>query len=203
MARPTPVDADADALREDVRALYGAVATRPDADYRFHTGRALAMRLGYHDDTVRSMPDAAIESFSGVGNPFSLRPLAPGEHVVDIGSGGGFDCFLAARQVGPEGHVVGIDMTEEMLEKSRRTGARMGLDNVEFRAGLIEDIPVGDGWADTVISNGAINLCSDKKQVFSEIWRVLRPGGHLQFADIAHGRPLPEEAIGDIDLWGA
>ena len=113
------------------------------------------------------------------------------------------DCFIAAEQVGPEGQVVGIDMTEEMLTKSRGTAADMGLGHVEFREGLIEEMPVEDGWADAVISNGVINLCADKQHVFAEISRVLRPGGYLQFADIANGKPVPEEAIANIDLWTA
>jgi SAM-dependent methyltransferase len=194
---------DPEALREEVRNKYREVAVEPNATYHFHTGRPLAKRLGYEDNIVDPMPDAAVESFAGVGNPFSLRRLAPGERVVDIGSGGGFDCFVAAGQVGPEGRVVGIDMTEEMLEKSRATAQAMGLGQVTFEEGLIEAIPIEDGWADAVISNGVINLCADKKQVFAEIHRILKPGGHLQFADIANGKPVPEEAVQNIDLWTA
>ena len=144
-----------------------------------------------------------MESFAGVANPFSLRPLRPGARVVDVGSGGGFDCFIAASQVGPEGRVIGIDMTDEMLDKARGTAASMGLSHVEFRKGIVEEIPVEDGWADVVISNGVINLCADKRAVFKEILRVLRPGGRLQFADIANGQPVPEAAIRNIDLWTA
>jgi ubiquinone/menaquinone biosynthesis C-methylase UbiE len=147
------------------------------------------------------LPDRAVESFAGVGNPFSLRPLAPGEHVVDVGSGAGFDSFIAAGQIGPGGQVVGVDMTPEMLAKSRQTVEALGLGQVEFREGLAEALPVPDGWADVVISNGVINLCADKQAVFAEILRVLRPGGRLQFADIANGRPVPAEAMRDIDLW--
>jgi arsenite methyltransferase len=121
--------------------------------------------------------------------------------VVDVGSGAGFDSFVAAAHVGPAGQVVGVDMTAEMLAKSRATAALLGLTNVEFRGGLAERLPVPDGWADAVISNGVINLCADKWTVFAEIFRVLRPGGVLQFADIANGRPVPAEAIADIDLW--
>ena len=202
-ADATDIVVDADVLREEVKAKYREVAVDPHAEYHFHTGRPLAKRLGYDDTMVGARPDAAVESFSGVGNPFSLRSLEKGERVIDLGSGGGFDCFVAAQQVGPSGRVVGIDMTEEMLGKSRSTARHMGLDNVEFREGLIEEMPVEDGWSDVVISNGVINLCADKKKVFSEIGRVLRPGGRLQFADIANGKPIPEEAIRNIDLWTA
>jgi arsenite methyltransferase len=149
------------------------------------------------------MPDAAVESFAGVANPFSLRSLERGERVVDAGSGGGFDCFVAAHQVGPQGQVVGVDMLPQMLEKSRKTAGVIGLKNVEFREGFLEEIPVEDGWADIIISKGVINLCADKKRVFSELGRVLRPGGRLQFGDIANGEPVPESAIRNIDLWTA
>ena len=192
---------DPDTLRRQVRAKYREVALAPGADYHFHTGRGLAGRLGYDDSAVSALPDRAVESFAGVGNPFSLRPLAPGEHVVDVGSGAGFDSFIAAGQVGPGGRVTGVDMTAEMLAKARQTAAALGLGQVEFREGLAEALPVEDGWADVVISNGVINLCADKQAVFAEIFRVLRPGGRLQFADIANGRPVPAEALRDIDLW--
>ena len=189
------------ALREQVKSKYREVAADPTRTYHFHTGRGLARRLGYEDDAVDALPDRAVESFAGVANPFALRRLAPGERVVDIGSGAGFDSFLAAAQVGPTGRVVGVDMTPEMLEKSAATGTELGLDHVEFRAGLAESVPVEDSWADVVISNGVINLCADKHAVLSEIRRVLRPGGWLQFADIANGLPVPEGALRDIDLW--
>lgn len=194
---------DADALREEVKSKYREVATNPHGTFHFHTGRPLARRLGYDDGLVGSLPDAAVESFAGVANPFSARPLATGERVVDVGSGAGFDSFIAARQVGPSGRVVGVDMTDEMLAKSRSTAAALDFDYVEFREGLAERLPVEDGWADVVISNGVINLCADKRAVFSEIRRVLRPGGYLQFADIANGQPVPEAAIKNIDLWTA
>jgi ubiquinone/menaquinone biosynthesis C-methylase UbiE len=144
-----------------------------------------------------------VESFAGVANPFSLRALSRGEKVVDAGSGAGFDCFIAAQQVGPEGRVVGVDMLDTMIDKARSTATSMGLPNVEFREGLLEKLPVADGWADVVISNGVINLCADKRAAFEEIWRVLRPGGRLQFADIANGKPVPESALSIIDLWTA
>jgi ubiquinone/menaquinone biosynthesis C-methylase UbiE len=149
------------------------------------------------------MPDAAVESFAGVANPFALRALSRGEKVVDAGSGAGFDSFIAAHQVGGEGRVVGVDMLDEMLEKSRNNAKLMGLGNVEFREGVLEEMPIEDRWADVVISNGVINLCADKKRAFGELWRVLRPGGRLQFGDIANGKPVPESAISNIDLWTA
>jgi arsenite methyltransferase len=188
-------------LREQVRDKYRAVAVDPHRQYHFHTGRPLAARLGYDGALVDALSDAAVESFVGVGNPFSLRTLEPGARVVDVGSGAGFDSFIAAAQVGATGHVVGVDMTAEMLAKSRATAGTLGYDHVEFREGLAEAIPVEDGWADVVISNGVINLCADKRAVFAEIHRLLKPGGRLQFADIANGRPVPPEALRDIDLW--
>jgi arsenite methyltransferase len=197
----TDLVVDPEALREQVRDKYRDVALRPDAAHHFHTGRPAAARLGYEAEVVDRLPDRAVESFAGVGNPFSLRRLEPGERVVDVGSGAGFDSFIAASQVGRSGFVVGVDMTPEMLRKSRETAAMLGLSNVEFRQGLAERLPVEDGWADVVISNGVINLCADKRAAFQEIHRVLRPGGVLQFADIANGRPVPPEALRDIDLW--
>ncbi len=197
------VTVDPHRLREEVKKKYREVAVAPDADYHFHTGRPLAKRLGYDDIIVKLMPDAAVESFAGVGNPLSLRSLKPGERVVDIGSGAGFDCFIAAHQVTPAGRVIGIDMTEEMLKKSRATARAMELEQVEFRKGLVEEIPGENDWADTVIGNGVLNLCADKQRVFAEINRILKPGGVLQFADIANGKPVPEVASTNIDLWTA
>ena len=192
---------DAEALRAEVRDKYREVAVHPDGEFHFHTGRPLAARLGYDPEVVDALPDRAVESFAGVANPFSLRPLQRGERVVDVGSGAGFDSFVAAAQVGAEGQVVGVDMTGEMLAKSRATAEQLGLDHVTFREGLAEGLPVEDGWADVVISNGVFNLCADKRAVFDQVWRVLRPGGVLQFADIANGNPVPEEAMRQIDLW--
>ena len=194
---------DGEALRREVSKKYRDVALDPHGKFHFHTGMFLAKRLGYDDAVVAALPDAAVESFAGVANPFSLRSLMPGERVVDVGSGGGLDCFVAARQVGPGGRVVGVDMTEEMLAKSRATARDMQFATVELRQGLIEEMPVEDGWADVVIGNGVINLCADKRRVFAEIVRVLNPGGHLQLADIANGKPMPEAAIRNIDLWTA
>lgn len=201
MKQEIPVDPKA--LREEVKNKYREVANNPHGEYHFHTGRRLAKRLGYDMSMVDTMPDSAVESFAGVANPFSLRTLEPGERVVDAGSGGGFDCFIAAKQVGRTAQVIGVDMLAEMLARSRAAAAEMGLGNLEFREGLIEEMPIDNGWADVVVSNGVINLCADKKRAFQEIWRVLRPGGRLQFADIANGKPVPESALRNIDLWTA
>lgn len=197
----TDVAVDIAALRDQVQDKYWAVATDPDAGYHFHTGRGLAARLGYDPAVVDALPGAAVESFAGVGNPFALRALQAGERVVDVGSGAGFDSIVAAGQVGGNGRVTGVDMTSEMSAKARQNAAQLGLDQLEFRDGLAETLPVPDGWADVVISNGVFNLCADKAAVFAEVHRVLRPGGWLQFADIANGQPVPVEAARDIDLW--
>ena len=189
------------ALREDVKSKYREVASNPHGSYHFHTGRSAARRLGYPSEQFEPMPDAAVESFAGVANPVSLRALQAGEKVLDAGSGAGFDCFIAAQQVGPSGRVIGVDMLDTMLEKARATARAMNLHNVVFREGLLEQMPVEDGWADVVISNGGINLCVDKPQALREIWRVLRPGGWLQFADIANGKEIPASAVCNIDLW--
>ena len=201
MASAPPVNPEM--LRDEVKKKYREVACNPHGQYHFHTGRFNAKRLGYDTAVVDGMPDAAVESFAGVANPFSLRRLGRGEKVVDAGCGAGFDCFIAAQHVGTEGRVIGVDMLDTMLEKSRATAKAMELANIEFRDGLLEDLPVDDAWADVVISNGVINLCADKKAAFQEIWRVLRPGGRLQFADIANGKPVPESALSIIDLWTA
>jgi arsenite methyltransferase len=194
---------DVELLRAEVRQKYREVAVDPHGEFHFHTGRTAAARLGYDQVTAEALPDRAVESFAGVANPFSIAELSPGDKVVDVGSGAGFDSFVAAGFVGDGGEVIGVDMTEEMLDKSRSTAQSLGFSHVEFRYGLAEELPVPDGWADVVISNGVFNLCADKKAVFEEVFRVLRPGGRLQFADIANGAEVPEEAVRDIDLWTA
>lgn len=194
---------DASVLRSQVREKYRDVAADPHREFHFHLGRVAAERYGYDPAVLDALPEAAIESFAGVANPFSLRTLESGERVVDVGAGAGFDAFVAARLVGADGAVVGVDMTPEMLAKARQTAVALGLHHVEFREGLAEKLPIEDEAADVVISNGVINLVADKQLAFAEIFRVLRSGGTLQFADIANGRPVPEEAVRDIDLWTA
>jgi arsenite methyltransferase len=188
-------------LRSAIQDEYTEVAARPWQGFHFHTGRFLADRLGYPADRVAALPDRVVESFAGVGNPFSWGDLAPGERVVDLGSGAGFDAVLAAQMVGLSGHVLGIDMTPAMIAKARANAALLGLANVEFREGYLEALPVPDASVDVVISNGVVNLCPDKAAVLAEAYRVLRPGGRLQLADIVVGTAVPDDAKQDIALW--
>lgn len=192
---------DIDQLRTAIQDEYTAVAACPWQGFHFHTGRFLAGRLGYPAERVAELPDSAIESFAGVGNPFSWGDLAPGEQVLDLGSGAGFDALLAARMVGAHGQVVGVDMTKAMLAKARANARLLELDNIEFREGLLEALPVDDTSVDVIISNGVINLCPDKAAVLAEAYRVLKPGGRLQIADIVVGRAVPDDAKADIALW--
>lgn len=189
------------ALRAAVEAEYCEVAAHPTKGFHFHTGGSLADRLGYPGAVITALPERAVESFAGVGNPFAPGPLSPGEVLVDVGSGAGLDAIIAARQVGPTGHVIGVDMTPAMLAKARANAATLGLTHVEFREGLAEALPVNDASVDVVISNGVINLCPDKTAVYREIFRVLRPGGRIQIADIVVRTAVPEDAKADIDLW--
>ena len=192
---------DVDRLRLEVQLKYREVATNPDKGFHFHVGRALAHMLDYPMDVVDTLPPQVVESFAGVNNPFTMGELRLGDAVLDIGSGAGFDSLLAGRMVGPLGHVTGVDMTPEMRAKARANAALLGLANVEFVDGLAERLPLSDASCDVVISNGVINLCPDKLAVYREIHRVLKPGGRVQIADVVVQKPLPEEAVADIDLW--
>ena len=192
---------DVNELREAIREEYEAVATRPEQGFHFHTGRTLAEILEYGEELLDGIPEGAIESFSGTGNPFGLERIPPGSNVVDVGSGAGIDSLIASRQVGPEGRVIGVDMTPEMLAKARGFADIPGFENVEFRQSYVESLPVEDSWADVVISNGMINLCPDKAQVYGEALRVLKPGGRLQIADILVSKAVSDGAKQNIDLW--
>ncbi len=192
---------DINNLRTAIRKEYEAVAVAPDEGFHFHTGRPLTRLLGYEEAWLDGIPELSIESFAGTGNPFSLGELQPGERVVDIGSGAGIDSLIAGKMVGPSGRVVGIDMTQAMLDKARRAAAEAGIDNVEFREGYGETLPVPDDWADVVISNGMLNLMPDKLAGLREMARVLKPNGRLQIGDILVQKAVPESAKHKIDLW--
>ena len=190
-------------LKERVRHMYQEVALKPEHEFHFETGRPLAERLGYPPEDLDGIPAAAIESFAGVGYFQDLAAIVPGEAVLDLGSGSGTDCFVAALKTGPEGRVVGIDMTDAQLTKARHLAEQAGLAQVELRAGDIEEPPVGEGEFDCVISNGVINLSPDKPAVFSAAARALRRGGRLALADIVSAQQLPEGVTCDASLWAA
>ncbi len=188
-------------LRDEISREYTDVADEPDRGYHFNTGRAALAMNGYEQEWLGRISEPVVASFSGMGNPFLMGMPLDGEYVVDIGSGAGLDSQIAAEAVGPAGHVIGVDMTEAMLEKANAAKAEVGLGQLEFRHGYAESLPISDGWADLVISNGVINLAPDKDRVFKEIFRVLRPGGRIQIADITVEKEIPEGAKRDIDLW--
>jgi arsenite methyltransferase len=194
------VEIDVDVLKSEIKKTYASVSEEPDRDFIFPTGRAWAEDLAYPAE-LANVPDAAVESFAGVANPFSLGRLGPGERVLDVGSGAGTDSLVAAQMVGPSGTVTGIDMTREMLAKARGAAEQMGASNVEFVEGEIERLPFADARFDVVISNGVIDLVPDKDAVFSEIHRVLAPGGRIQVADVTIQNPVSEEGRRNIDLW--
>ena len=197
----TPTELDTEHLQSSIREEYSIVAQEPDQGFHFHTGYTATDLMGYDDQWLESVPDSVVESFSGTGNPFRLGELSPGEQVVDIGCGAGIDSMIAAQMVGEEGQVIGIDMTDAMLEKARNGKQKTGWEQVGFRKGQAEDLPVEDNTADVVISNGAFNLMPDKRAVVKEMARVLKPGGRLQIADILVERPVSASAKADVDLW--
>lgn len=208
MNKQTPVgtntsdlDFKPEQLRQAIQEEYAEVASHPNKGFHFHTGRPLARMLGYRDEWLEGIPEGSIESFAGTGNPFSLGQLQSGEHVVDVGCGAGIDSLIAARMVGPTGHVVGVDMTPAMLQKARSAAAEAGMTNAAFREGYGEGLPIADEWADVVISNGVLNLMPDKSAAMEEMARVLKPGGRLQIGDILVQKAVPENAKQQINLW--
>jgi arsenite methyltransferase len=194
---------DTSELEQRVKRMYQEVALEPEHEFHFETGRALARRLGYPTDELDGIPAGAIESFAGVGYFFDLAAISGGDAVLDLGSGSGTDSFVAARATGPDGRVVGVDMTDEQLAKARRLAEESGFARVEFRAGYIERPPVEEAGFDCVVSNGVINLSPDKPAVFAAMARALRPGGRLALADIVSERPLPGGVTCDASLWAA
>jgi len=198
---PTAAPVDVDVLRGEIQRTYTEVSTDPEKDFIFPTGRPWAEDLAYPQPELSRVPDATVESFAGVANPFSLGRIEPGRTVLDLGCGAGTDLLIAAQMVGPSGRVVGVDMTATMLARARESAQAMGLANVELHESLIESLPLPDASIDVVISNGVIDLIVDKDAVFSEIDRVLRPGGRLQVADVVIHTEVSEDARKRIDLW--
>jgi len=192
---------DLESLRRAIQEEYAVVANEPEHGFHFLVGRPLARLLGYADAWLDGIPEPTIASFAGTGNPFSVGELQPGEHAVDVGSGGGFDSLIAAKMVGPSGHVIGVDMTPAMVLKARTSTAAAGTQNVEFREGFGEALPAEDNWADVVISNGVLNLMPDKDAALREMARVLKAGGRLQIGDILVQKAVPKDAKEDIALW--
>lgn len=185
-----------DPIRESVREHYAAQA-------RSGASCCNSSNLIYSEELLTNLPSDVANFSLGCGDPITVADLKPGETVLDLGSGGGLDCFLAAQKVGADGHVIGVDMTPEMLERARLAASRLGHNNVEFRQGYLESLPVEGDSVDVVISNCVINLSPDKPQVFREVFRVLKPGGRVAVSDIVTDGPLPEKIRKNMDAWGA
>ncbi len=184
-----------------VRQRFGRIARTPTEEKRFPVGPGSAKALGYDAREIDQLPPEVTESFAGVGNPLSLAELTPGQAVLDLGCGAGLDTILAARRVGPTGKVVGVDMTGEMIGKTRRNVAALGIENVEVLHGSIESLPLGDASIDAAISNGVFNLCPDKPRALAEAFRVLKPGGRLLMADILLEEQIPPEEVARLGTW--
>jgi arsenite methyltransferase len=202
MALSCPIGLDVERLKEEVSKIYARVASDPGGEFHFHRGLRYAVEmLGYSEAELRALPEEATAPFAGVANPHAIAPIEPGSVVLDIGSGAGMDLLLAAKHVGPAGRAIGVDVTPEMIARARAAAASAGATNVEIREGSAEALPAESASVDVVISNGVLNLAADKARAFSEIVRVLRPGGRLQLGDIVVASELSERIRSDIDLW--
>jgi SAM-dependent methyltransferase len=202
MATSCPIGLDVAQLRREVSFIYARVAEDPNGDFHFHRGPAYAAELlGYDATELAAIPVASSASFAGVGNPHCVAPIVAGETVVDIGCGAGTDLLLAARKVGATGKAIGVDMTPAMAEKTRWGAREMGLAHLEVRIGDALELPIESGTVDVVISNGVINLTPDKDRAYAEAFRILKPGGRFQLADIIVANELSEKIRNDIDLW--
>jgi len=202
MAITCPVDLDTTRLRQEIQSIYARVATDPTGAFHFHRGPAYAADLlGYDADALAALPASSTEPFAGVANPHRIAPLRAGATVADIGCGAGMDLLLAARAVGATGHAIGVDMTEAMAERTRAGARALGFDHVDVRLGDALALPIESGTIDVVMSNGVLNLTPDKAQAYSEVFRVLKPGGAFLYGDIVLGAELDESLRRDIDLW--
>ncbi len=190
-----------DDLRASVRGRFAKIAATPEQEQRFPVGPESAKRLGYDPEEIDGLPLSVTESFAGVGNPTALGEILPGQTVLDLGSGAGLDSILAAMGVGPSGKVMGVDLTEDMVEKARENARALGLENVEFFHGVIEELPMADGHADVAISNGVFNLCPEKPEALAETYRVLRPEGRLLMADILLEEHVTAEEVARLGAW--
>jgi SAM-dependent methyltransferase len=191
----------AEEIRAAVEQRFAQVARSPDLEKKFPVGPASAKKLGYDSQEIDALPASVTESFCGVGNPLGLDEVGPGQTVLDLGSGPGLDSLLAARRVGPTGKVVGVDLCPQMVEKARRNALLLGLRNVEFIEAQIEKLPLPNASVDVVISNGVFNLCPDKPGVLAEAFRVLRPGGRLQMADILLHDGVTQQEVAQKGEW--
>lgn len=202
MAISCPVNLDTLKLRKEIQSIYARVADDPSGEFHFHRGPEYAAgRLHYDAAELSRLPRTVTEPFAGVGNPHLIAPPAVAATVVDVGCGAGTDLLLAAFHVGPEGHAIGVDMTEAMRDRARLGAAVCGLGHVEVREGQATALPLEDESVDLVMSNGVLNLVPEKRAAVAEIRRVLKPGGRVQIADIVLGVDLPDDARQDIDLW--
>jgi arsenite methyltransferase len=202
MAIACPVDLDTARLREEIRTIYARVAADPSSEFHFHRGPRYAVDLlGYDASALAELPDEATASFAGVANPHGIAAIPRGATVVDIGCGAGMDLLLAARAVGPEGRAIGVDMTESMAAHARAAARTLSATQVEVRIGDALDLPIESASVDFVMSNGVLNLTPDKQRAFSEVIRILRPGGQFLYGDIVVANELSESIRRDIDLW--